>query len=177
MEEIILQGFHRHARPLLDTAFLVSNVLGLGLFCVPLVLALIAWHLWRGEKREALAWLVVGLATWAIQDLLKVLVGRPRPELWPRLVQVSSLSFPSGHALAGMSLYPLLGWIVLRTRPRGRWLGFAAGVVVGIFVGVGRLYLGVHWPTDVLAGWALGLALSGAAVVWLRRTPPLPTDR
>jgi undecaprenyl-diphosphatase len=105
-------------------------------------------------------------------DLMKAAVGRPRPLLWPRLVEVSSLSFPSGHALAGMSLYPLLGWIALRSRPRGQWAGFACGVLVGVFIGLGRLYLGVHWPSDVLAGWGLGLALSLGAIAWLRRPPP-----
>jgi undecaprenyl-diphosphatase len=176
MEEALLQAFRRHASPALDAAFLASNLLGLGLVCAPLILILVGWHLWRGEKREAWVWLVVGLATWLLTDLTKIAVGRPRPMLWPRLVEVSGLSFPSGHALAGMSLYPLLGWSALRSRPIGQWVGFGAGVLVGVFIGVGRLYLGVHWPSDVLAGWGLGLALSGGAVAWLRRPPPRGPD-
>jgi undecaprenyl-diphosphatase len=104
-------------------------------------------------------------------DVMKVAIGRTRPELWPRIIEVSSFSFPSGHALAGMSLYPLLGWMALRSRPVGQWVGFACGAFVGAFIGVGRLYLGVHWPSDVLAGWVLGLALSVGAVAWLRRPP------
>jgi membrane-associated phospholipid phosphatase len=172
MDELILLGLHRHASPALDAAFLVSNTLGRGLFCVPLVVVMAVWHLWRGEKREAWTWLVVGTATWLLVDLTKSAVGRPRPMLWPRLVAVSSFSFPSGHALAGMSLYPLLGWTALRSRPVGQWVGFASGVLLGVFIGVGRLYLGVHWPSDVLAGWCLGLALSVAAVAWLRRPRP-----
>ena len=115
MDELILRWFERHQSPALDGVFLVSNVLGLGLLCVPLVSFMIAWHLTRGGKREAWTWLVVGLATWLLTDVLKAVIGRPRPALWPRLIEVSSLSFPSGHALAGMSLYPL-GLPMMRER-------------------------------------------------------------
>jgi membrane-associated phospholipid phosphatase len=170
MDELILHWLHDLSSPTLDAAFLVSNALGLGIICVPLVLAMTGWHLLRREKREAGAWLLVGLATWSLMELTKAAVGRPRPILWPRLVEVSGFSFPSGHALAGMSLYPLLGWIALRSRPGWQWAGFAGGVLVGLFIGVGRLYLGVHWPSDVVVGWALGLALSVCAVAWLRRS-------
>ena len=168
MGESILLWFHRHAHPALDVAFLVSNALGLGYLCVPLVLALVVWHLSRRERKEATAWLVVGLATWILPELLKATFGRPRPALWPRIVEVSGLSLPSGHAVAGMALYPLMGWVALRRRAGRRWRGFVAGVFIGLFIGIGRLYLGVHWPTDVLAGWALGLALSAGAIAWLR---------
>jgi membrane-associated phospholipid phosphatase len=171
MDELILHWLHGYSSPTLDAAFLVSNALGLGIVCIPLVGVMIASHLARGQKREAGAWLLVGLATWALVELTKAVVGRPRPILWPRLVEVSGFSFPSGHALAGMSLYPLLGWIVLRSRPGWQWAGFAGGVLVGLFIGVGRLYLGVHWPSDVVAGWALGLALSACTVAWLRGPP------
>ena len=86
-------------------------------------------------------------------------MARPRPTLWPWLIPTSGYAFPSGHAVAGAALYPLLGWLALRSRGRGR-LGYGLGLAVGVFVGLARLYAGVHWPSDVLAGWALGAALS-----------------
>lgn len=169
MDAALLGWLHGHSTLALDAVFRFSSELGLGLFCVPLVLALIVWHLVRGERREAIAWALVGVATWLLPELVKHAVRRPRPHLWPHLIRVSGFSFPSGHAVAGAALYPLLGWVALRGRPgRGRW-GYATGLAVGAFVGVGRCYLGVHWPSDVLAGWVLGTALSAAAVLWLAR--------
>jgi membrane-associated phospholipid phosphatase/uncharacterized damage-inducible protein DinB len=170
MDTAILTWIHGYSRPALDSVFRFSNELGTLPFCASLVVLMALWHVARKERREALAWLVVGLATVGIVDLLKAVTDRPRPTLWPHLVAVSSSSFPSGHATAGAALYPLLGWIALRARRRGRVVGWALGLAVGIFVGVGRLYLGVHWPSDVLAGWVLGAALSAGAIAWLR--PP-----
>jgi undecaprenyl-diphosphatase len=72
--------------------------------------------------------------------------------------------------MAGAALYPLLGWLALRGRNLGG-AGYALGLAVGVFVGLGRLYVGVHWPSDVLAGWALGAALSLGAVRWLGAGP------
>ena len=166
MEADLLLWIHRHASPALDAAFVLSWVFGTRRFCVPLVLIAVAWHLARRERREALAWAAVGLAVAVLPELLKAVFARPRPALWPWLLPTTGYAFPSGHAVAGTAFYPLLGWLALRHRGLGR-VGYLAGALFGVYVGVGRLYLGVHWPSDVLAGWALGAALSGGAVVAL----------
>lgn len=166
METDILLWIHRHAAPPLDAAFRFSWLLGALGFCSPLVLLAAAWHLARRERREALAWLAVGAAAALLPELVKAAAARPRPTLWPWLIPTSGFSFPSGHAVAGTALYPLLGWLALRARGLGR-AGYALGLAVGVFVGVGRLYVGVHWPSDVVASWAIGAALSLAAVRWL----------
>jgi len=177
MEADILLWIHRQATPALDTVFRVSWLLGALFFCAPAVLLAIAWHLGRRQRHEALAWAVVGLAVAMLPELVKAAVARPRPALWPWLIPTTGYSFPSGHAMAGTALYPLLGWLTLRSRGRGA-IGYRLGLAVGAFVGVGRLYVGVHWPSDVLAGWTLGIALSLGAVRWLRRSEPGdPTTR
>jgi undecaprenyl-diphosphatase len=174
MDTAVLLWIHQHASPGLDSAFRLSNQMGTVGFCTALVLAGVLWHLARRERREAIAWVAVGVATLVLPDLVKIAVGRPRPALWPSLVPVSGLSFPSGHAVAGASLYPLLGWTLVRAWPAVGRLAYALGLIPAAFIGVGRLYLGVHWPTDVLAGWALGAALSGGATLWLTRGSPRP---
>jgi membrane-associated phospholipid phosphatase len=149
--------------------FLFSHAIGRPAFLVTLVLAIAVWHARRGERREARAWVVVGLSTYFLQEGLKLVFARPRPDLWPRLVDVGSAAFPSGHALATATLYPLLAWIVGRRQPQLALPAMAAALALVVFVGLGRLYLGVHWPSDVLGGWAIGGLQCWAAVRWLKR--------
>ncbi len=170
MDAAILTWLHGHRSPPLDVAFVFSWALGVFRFCAPAVLLLILWHLRRRERREALAWLAASAFVGAFPELLKALVARPRPQVVPWVIPASGHSFPSGHAVAGMAFYPLLGWLLMRPSRRP-WTGFALGALVGAFIGIGRLYVGVHWPSDVLAGWALGLTASLAAVRWLDRAP------
>ena len=166
MEADILLWIHARASPALDTVARFSWALGALRYCAPGVLLLVGWHLARRERRESLAWLAVGLAAALVPELVKVAVARPRPTLWPWLLPTTGYSFPSGHAVAGAALYPLLGWLALRGWGLGR-AGYALGLAVAAFIGVGRLYVGVHWPSDVGAGWAIGAALSLGAVRWL----------
>jgi undecaprenyl-diphosphatase len=166
METDVLLWIHGHGTPALDAAFRFSWLLGAWRFCAPLVVAAIAWHLVRRERRAALAWLALGLSVAVLPELLKAAVARPRPALWPWLIPTTGYAFPSGHATAGAAFYPFLGWLALRSQGRA-WAGWALGLGVGIFVGVGRLYVGVHWPSDVVAGWALGAALGLGAILWL----------
>ena len=167
MEASILRAIHANASPLLDGLFILSHQLGIFWFCAPLVLAVALWHRSRGEKQAGRVWVLAGLSTWVMQELVKRVVARPRPDLWPRLVATGSFSFPSGHALASATLYPLLAWDLTRTRPRAvRIAALSAAVALSLFIGFGRLYLGVHWPTDVAAGWTIGAV---QAVVAIRR--------
>lgn len=167
MEAELLLRLHALAHPLLDALFVASDALATLRFSAGLILTMIAWHLLRREPRAALVWLGVGLAALALQSGLKPLFGRPRPELWPPLVAVSGAAMPSGHALASAAFYPLLAFALARAHPAGARAYRAAGLLLPLVIGVGRLYLGVHWPSDVLVGWALGAALSAlAARAW-----------
>ncbi|MFH1177850.1 MAG: phosphatase PAP2 family protein [Acidobacteriota bacterium] len=168
MEEGILLWIHGYASPFLDQVFLFSNIFGLLPICTILVTAMALVHLFRGERRDALAWVVAGLATFASTELIKYAVARPRPVLWETLVHPSGFSFPSGHALASATFYPLLAWGLLRRRRVATGVAYAIGALFALFVGFGRLYLGVHWPSDVLAGWLLGFVQSALVVAWLK---------
>jgi undecaprenyl-diphosphatase len=171
MEARILLGIHEWSNPFLDALFWLSHQLGTIQFCVLVVAISIARNLRRGAHVEATLWLVVGLSTFFVQEWMKLLVGRPRPSLWvPLITPLTSKSFPSGHALSSATFFPLLARDWARARPHQAKLAYAIGVGLALFVGFGRLYLGVHWPTDVLAGWAIGAAQVYVVIRYRRRS-------
>ena len=169
MEADLLLWIHGRAAAPFDAVFRLSHVTGGMIGSSSLVVLLAAWHLFRGERREALAWLVVGLSTLVLLEALKPVVARARPALWPRIVSEAGYSFPSGHALASATFYPILAWEASRFRPALTRLWYALAIVSALWVGLGRLYLGVHWPSDVAAGWGLGALQSALALRVLRR--------
>ena len=172
METRLLLGLHAHASPWLDQLFVLSHELGTLRACAVLVLGAVAFHLVRGERRLALLWLLVGLSTFALQSGLKAAFDRPRPALWPRLLSSPrDPSFPSGHAVAAATFYPLAALLVGRRRPAWRRAAWATAVGLALWIGLGRLYLGVHWPSDVLGGWAVGALQVAVAARWLGRAP------
>jgi len=173
MEGSILLWIHARGGPVLDSAFWLSSELGNLPFCAVLVSLLSLFHLRRGERAEALLWLLLGLTTLGLQEGLKVVVARPRPHLWPWLIAPSGYAFPSGHALASATFYPLLARDVGRRWPAGRLLAWSLAFLLALFIGVGRLYLGVHWPSDVVAGWALGAGQTALALSLLGRRSTL----
>ena len=92
--------------------------------------------------------------------LLKDLFLRPRPTIVPHLVEVDSLSFPSGHALNSAVIYLTLGALLARAeaRPSVRISVIGVAILLTVLIGLSRVYLGVHYPSDVLAGWCAGAA-------------------
>jgi undecaprenyl-diphosphatase len=105
--------------------------------------------------------------------LVKQLVGRARPALVDHLVEVGSASFPSGHAANSAIIYLTIALVLMQIveAKRARWFLFVATVLLVTTIGASRVYLGVHWPSDVLAGWSFGAlwALAWWALgSWLR---------
>lgn len=125
-----------------------------------LVAAACLWLWRRGRGCCAVRIALLTLTASAVQQGLKALVGRERP-VWPDPVDSAQYAaYPSGHAMTATVVCGLLLWLVPRGAPR-RYAYPARALVAVSVLGVGftRLYLGVHWPTDVLAGWLLGVAL------------------
>ncbi|WP_411070418.1 phosphatase PAP2 family protein [Streptomyces sp. cmx-4-25] len=133
--------------------------------------AVLLW--WRRERRLAL-WLV-GTSVLAVllQQGLKALVGRERPQ-WPDPVDSAHYAaFPSGHAMTATVTCGLLLWVLaLHWRDGWRGWGALAGAAVVSVLGVGctRVYLGVHWPSDVVGGWLLGWFCVAVAILAYRGT-------
>jgi undecaprenyl-diphosphatase len=116
-----------------------------------------------------------------LSTLLKVGFDRPRPELVPHSSIVYTASFPSGHAMLAAVVYLTLGALLARVQPRRLLKLYLLGLAILLTVAVGasRVYLGVHWPTDVVAGWAVGAAwalLCWAGALWLQRHGQVEPD-
>lgn len=113
-----------------------------------------------GKRRQALVFAGTVIAAELSADLLKALYNRPRPDLVPHLSYVYSHSFPSGHSTLSAATFLTLAAILssLQTKRRAKVFLFTIAVGLVLAIGFSRVYLGVHWPTDVLAGWTLGAA-------------------
>jgi undecaprenyl-diphosphatase len=119
-------------------------------------------------RKSASALFVVFAATGGLflSNLLKLWFERARPDLVPHGAEVYTASFPSGHAMLSAVTYLTLGALLARfqTSPRLKAFFLSIAVILTLAVGASRVYLGVHWPTDVLAGWCIGAAW--AAFCW-----------
>jgi undecaprenyl-diphosphatase len=128
------------------------TILGGAAVMIPVALAVVAVLGWAGRVR-ALLWLVLTVAGGRIAvEAMKYLVGRARPPVSRHLVDVVTASFPSSHS-AGTALTVLALLAIFR----GRYMLWIAGFTVILAIGLSRVMLGVHWPSDVLAGWGFGI--------------------
>lgn len=143
------------------TALGSATVLGL---TVTAVVGFLALH---GMYKNAAYVLVASIGGWFLNDLLKSMFARPRPSIVPHLREVWSLSFPSGHALTSAVVYLTLGVLLMRVAERRlvKWYCLGLAMTATALVGASRVYLGVHYPTDVAGGWLIGMCW--ALVFWL----------
>jgi undecaprenyl-diphosphatase len=134
---------------------------------VLMVLAVAGFLTLTGKGYAALAVIVAVSGGTLLSQTMKWAYARPRPELVPHGAEVYTASFPSGHAMMSAIVYLTLGAMLARTQSGQAVKAYIIGVAIflTVLVGTSRVYLGVHWPTDVLAGWALGALW--ASVCWL----------
>lgn len=158
-EHSLLLRIDRSVPPAVDWVMLALPWLGTNLTLLP-ILALFSLWLWRkkGRGELALQLIITVLGSLIMNALLKALFDRPRPELWPHRGQFKWAAYPSGHAIVGVAVFFTIALMLHRERG-WVWPYFVAGGLLTINL-YSRLYLGVHWPTDVLGGLLLG-------VVWL----------
>ncbi len=147
----------------------MRDVTSLGSFTFVAIttLVVIGYLVMDGKRAAALFVLVATAGGIALSEILKVLFARPRPELVAHLVDVQSMSFPSGHAMQSAVTFLTLGALLAREQSRTRLKVYliSIAILLTLAVGASRIYLGVHWPTDVLAGWCAGA--SWAMGCWL----------
>lgn len=125
----------------------------------PLIVASILCALWlwyAGRGRLGLTLFLVALVGRCLMEVQKIWIARPRPDLEPHLAHVRSSSFPSGHATSSMIFYLALA-LALTANSRWERSSIAGAILLAFLIGTSRVMLGVHWPSDVIGGWAFGL--------------------
>lgn len=170
-ERALLSALPRDFPPLVDAAFLVLPWLATNITLMPFVFGAALWLARVGRRDLAVHLTVVQLGSWALNMVLKELFDRERPALWEKRGQYALASYPSGHAIATVAVLLTVAFLLYRER------GWRWPIVVVALLGVvslySRLYLGVHWPGDVLAGVLVGAVWFYATV--RAYTAPRPT--
>ncbi|HEY6711552.1 MAG TPA: phosphatase PAP2 family protein [Rubrobacter sp.] len=161
VDRAVLLWIHTTFPSWLDGPMRIVTALGYYWFVLLLLVVTVAFFYQRGWRLSAILLLVSTAGSAVLTTVLKSVFQRARPELFDSGYQASFYSFPSGHATVAVGLYGMLT-VVLAYRLRGtaRWAVAVSGILVVLLIGFSRLYLGVHYPTDVVAGYL-------AALLWL----------
>ena len=172
IDRSVLLWIHSTFPGWLEEPMLLVTALGYYWFVLPLLAAVVFLFYRRGWRLSAILLCVSAVGSFLLTTMFKSVFERARPELFDSGYTASFYSFPSGHATVAVGFYGLLT-LILAYRVRGfaRWAVVLSGVLVVLLIGFSRLYLGVHYPTDVLAGYLsalLWLVCVGAVyVLWL----------
>jgi undecaprenyl-diphosphatase len=153
---------HAHAGPALTAAMRIVSEIGEPWFLIVVGVPAVVWFVWKGWRRTVLLFAITVAGAEVLDQLLKLMFHRPRPATFFALTEPMGYSFPSGHALVSGAFFGGLAvFAAARTGSRARrCLYYSVAALLIAAIGFSRIYLGVHYPSDVLGGYA-------AAVVWL----------
>ncbi len=171
----VLNLLHAMATPALDHFFVFMTRLGFLWGVVPLDLIVLLSLVFRRRFRDGLFFGIAISGSAVLNIMAKNYFARTRPDLWLSLTPETTYSFPSGHAMGSATLGMAL--ILLCWPTRWRWPITLVSLAFVWLVGVSRVYLGVHYPSDILAGWSAAIAwVFGMYVLVSRKAPPPPSS-
>ncbi len=171
-DRAVLLWINYHSPQWLDGPMRFATALGYYWVVLPLLAVAVLVFYLKGWRLSAILLLVSTAGSVFLTTVLKAVFQRPRPEVFDSAYTASFFSFPSGHATVAVGFYGALT-LILAYRLRGfaRWVVATGGVLMVLLVGFSRLYLGVHYPTDVLAGFLAAplwvISVGAVYVVWL----------
>jgi len=167
----LLWKMHGLHSPGLDQFFVLLSKLGYEWFLIPADVLIVAVLVWRKRWREASFVAICFVGSALLNMGSKRFFQRDRPSLWESIAPESTFSFPSGHAMGSMTLAVTL--VLLAWNTRWRWPVALSAVTFAVLVSLSRVYLGVHYPSDILAGWCAALVwVVGCFLVMFRRRQP-----
>lgn len=166
LDEVGLRWINSHQTPTLDAVML--EITSLGNFAVVLVLILsVSAFLWLSKHRYSVGLLLLGVGGgYAANNVLKLSFDRDRPAVFEHVTHVMTSSFPSGHAMVSTIAYLSVAYLVgrLEPKPAMRVLTWIIASVIIVLVAISRMYLGVHYPSDVIGGVIAGVAWLGFVI-------------
>jgi undecaprenyl-diphosphatase len=173
-DQPILLALHQLATPRVDAFFVAVSKLGYQGGVLPADVCILAWLAYRRRYRDGLFFGLAVIGSLLVNLGVKSHFARARPDLWASISPEMTFSFPSGHAMGSATLATAV--VLLLWPTRWRWWALSAGVLFVLLVGMSRVYLGVHFPSDILAGWTAAIAWV-LAMHWLvaSRAPPPPS--
>ena len=151
-----LLWIHQFANPQFDRIFLFFTALDDPPTVVTIFIITIAWLVMKRRYSDGIRFTIVCAGGVLINQVMKLFFAKPRPELWYRLITETSFSFPSGHAVGSMVVYGFIAYILAKEMQQHKHIVYAAASLLIIAIGLSRLYLGVHYPTDIIAGYGIG---------------------
>ena len=180
-DDAVMRWIANHQSPIIEQTMLEVTALGTGVV-VAMVVFVAAMFLWLNKhKHSAVLLMIATFGGILLNSLLKLGFDRPRPQIFKWGTYAASSSFPSGHAMSSVIVYGTVAYLAarLQQRPASRALTLAFAGLVIILICASRLYLGVHYPSDIAAGLIIGLAWAGfcmaileAAQLYAKRNAP-----
>jgi len=167
-DKSFLLWLHQFANPTLDQMML--KITQLGNPNVVTVIALVTLSLlWlKHYYQEAKVFILACLGALILTTEMKLFFAKLRPQLWTSLISETSFSFPSGHALGSVVLYGFIAYLLSCFYPKLSQLIYFLCLIIVVLIGFTRLYLGVHWPTDIIAGYGVGFLWLTLCIAILR---------
>ena len=167
-DKTILLHIHQLANPTLDTLMIGITRIGDPKTVVPLTIIVLCLLWWKRYRIEAKVFALDALGGVVLSYFLKLAFNKQRPQLWKSPIVETTFSYPSGHALGSMVLYGFLSYVLATIYPRYARVFYSVATLLIVAIGLSRLYLGVHWPTDILAGYGIGFLWISVCIALLR---------
>jgi undecaprenyl-diphosphatase len=156
LDRTIFEALYAGHRPVLPALARAFTALGEPTVLIGACVLSAIWLWYVGRGRLGVALLLIALIGRGLSEAQKYWIARVRPDIEPHLVIVKTSSFPSGHATSSMIFYLALA-LALTAHTRWNRMAAAGAILLSLLIGTSRVMLGVHWPSDVIGGWAFGM--------------------
>jgi undecaprenyl-diphosphatase len=171
----LLTLLHALTTPTLDHFFVMTSRLGYGYGVVPVDALILVLLVIQRRFRDGLFFGISVIGSAILNIVAKNHFARLRPDLWLAITPESTYSFPSGHAMGSATLG--MAVVILCWRTRWHWPVLTVSIIFVSLVGISRVYLGVHFPSDIFAGWAAAIAWTfGIYILVDQKAPPPPSS-